>query len=164
MHIKTSFLSAFCLALLMTAGCGSTVPAKAPEFGGEWTPLNQFEDGIQVMPLRTRYHYGALPIDVSLVQMLQRWAKDSGVTLDQRCDNDFSLPSQLLALRAPSLHAGLTALNGVYRDKKLQLSINRTNGAIVMRCATESPQPPAPSLPAPSPETVVPPGRPPGAV
>lgn len=81
-------ISIAAVAALMVAGCATK---SAPDFGGRWKPVNRFAVATTEIPLYSSYVYQASPMDGTLKAMLERWAKDSGRTLDYRLNSDFTL-------------------------------------------------------------------------
>ena len=128
---------ATCIGL---SGCNFVSP-KASEHGGEWKKINTFSDDIRVIPLQTSYLYSALGIDTSLHQLLERWARDTGLEVELRCVNDYSLPSKLLQMKAPTLKLALQEINQTYSRQGVNVSLIGAGRTLKLTCETPATEP-----------------------
>lgn len=76
--------------------------------------MNQFRDAPVEIPLDPPYTFYAAPMDETLKAMLQRWAKDSGRTLDYRLDFDVTLYRPVADIHTTDLQQAASRLNAIY--------------------------------------------------
>jgi hypothetical protein len=107
-------------AALMLAGC-ATKPA--PDIGGRWKPVNRFASTTMEIPLYTSYVYQATPMDGTLKTMLERWAKDSGMTLDYRISSDYTLYGAVSAIGTTNPQQAMVDLSSAYAAQGVSVSI-----------------------------------------
>jgi len=113
---------------------GCSVNPKASDFGGEWVPINQFSDDIKVIPLEAPYKYSGLRIDTSLRQMLERWARDTGLSFQMKCVNDYSIPHKILSMNASNLKAALDEVNEIYLREGLKVFLDESRKNLILSC------------------------------
>ncbi len=123
--MKQAFLSKGCVvavvtAAVMLAGC-ATKPA--PDFGGRWKPVNNFARTTQEIPLYSSYVYQASPADGTLKTMLERWAKDSGMSLDYRLSSDYTLFNAVSTLSTTNPQQAMIDLSAAYSAQGVLVSI-----------------------------------------
>lgn len=123
--MKQAFLSKGCIvavvtAAVMLAGC-ATKPA--PDFGGRWKPVNRFANTTQEIPLYSSYVYQATPMDGTLKAMLERWAKDSGMTLDYRLSSDYTLYGAVSAITTTNPQQAMIDVSAAYAGQGVSVSI-----------------------------------------
>ena len=82
--LTTAMALAMTTAILMSA-CRT---APAPDFGGEWRPVNRFDESTREIPLDPAYTYYALPMDGTLKGLLARWARDTHSRLSYQLASD----------------------------------------------------------------------------
>ncbi|TZF91492.1 hypothetical protein [Cognatilysobacter lacus] len=121
-------------SLVLLAACASP---PAPKVTGRWTPVNHYGDQPQVIPLRPAYVYYVAPVDRTLKGLLERWARDSRMTLDYRHDSDFTLYRPVADVHADDLHAAVGALVALYAAQ--QVAIDVEGDRIVVRRAVVAP-------------------------
>jgi ABC-type uncharacterized transport system auxiliary subunit len=107
-------------AMLMLAGC-ATKPA--PDFGGRWKPVNRFASTTMEIPLYTSYVYQASPMDGTLKTMLERWAKDSGMTLDYRLSSDYTLYGAVSTIGTTNPQQAVVDVSAAYAGQGVLVSI-----------------------------------------
>lgn len=131
---RRSGISSFVfLNIILVAGCASGV--KEPnDFGDSWTALNTYTQKIETIPRYKPYVYQATKLDGSLIGLITRWAKDSKLKSILTCSNDYSLPHQIEAINLMSIELALDALNKIYKDQKVNLTIDKDK-AIVFECS-----------------------------
>lgn len=135
--MKQAFLSngsivAVAVALLL-AGC-ATKPA--PDFGGRWKPVNRFASTTMEIPLYSSYVYQATPMDGTLKAMLERWAKDSGMTLDYRLSSDYTLYGAVANISTTNPQQAVIDLTSAYAGQGVSISI--VGNQIVVQTAAPS--------------------------
>ncbi len=123
--MKQAFLSKGCVVAVVTtavmlAGC-ATKPA--PDFGGRWKPVNNFASTTQEIPLYSSYVYQASPMDGTLKTMLERWAKDSGMSLDYRLSSDYTLFKALSTLSTTNPQQAMIDVSAAYSGQGVSVSI-----------------------------------------
>ncbi len=136
--MKQAFLSKGCVvavvaAAIMMAGC-ATKPA--PDFGGRWKPVNRFANTTQEIPLFSSYVYQASPMDGTLKTMLERWAKDSGMTLDYRITSDYTLYGAVSTIATTNPQQAMIDLSAAYAGQGISVSI--VGNQIVVQTAVPS--------------------------
>lgn len=107
-------------AAVMLAGC-ATKPA--PDIGGRWKPVNRFASTTMEIPLYTSYVYQATPMDGTLKTMLERWAKDSGMTLDYRISSDYTLYGVVSTISTTNPQQAVIDLSSAYSAQGVSVSI-----------------------------------------
>lgn len=117
-HISKGFIAI--AAAVMLAGC-ATKPA--PDIGGRWKPVNRFATTTTEIPLYTSYVYQATPMDGTLKTMLERWAKDSGMTLDYRISSDYTLYGAVSAINTTNPQQAVIDLSSAYSAQGVSVSI-----------------------------------------
>ena len=118
--VKGSISVITAAAVLLLAGC-ATKPA--PDFGGRWKPVNRFASTTMEIPLYTSYVYQASPMDGTLKSMLERWAKDSGMTLDYRISSDYTLYGAVSTIGTTNPQQAVIDLSAAYAGQGLVVSI-----------------------------------------
>jgi hypothetical protein len=124
------------LTALLLGGC-ATQPAA--EFGGRWKPVNRFSKTTSEIPLYTSYVYQASPMDGTLKTMLERWARDSGMTLDYRISSDYTLYRGVAEISNTSPQAALVELTAAYAGQGISVSIIGNRIVVDRAVAAESP-------------------------
>jgi hypothetical protein len=117
---KGSIRVAMTAVALLLAGC-ATKPA--PDFGGRWKPVNRFASTTMEIPLYTSYVYQATPMDGTLKTMLERWAKDSGMTLDYRLSSDYTLYGAVSTIGTTNAQQAVTDVSAAYAGQGVLVSI-----------------------------------------
>lgn len=134
--MKQAFLSKALItaaATLMLAGC-ATKPA--PDIGGRWKPVNRFASTTMEIPLYTSYVYQATPMDGTLKTMLERWAKDSGMTLDYRLSSDYTLYGAVSSIGTTNPQQAMIDVTSAYAGQGVSVSI--VGNQIVVQSASPS--------------------------
>ncbi len=121
-------------AALMVAGCATK---SAPDFGGRWKPVNRFAAATTEIPLYSSYVYQASPMDGTLKAMLERWAKDSGRTLDYRLSSDFTLYGAVSNIDTTNAQQAVIDLTAAYAAQGISVSI--VGNQIVVQSAGSTP-------------------------
>jgi hypothetical protein len=122
--------------VVVLASC-ATPPA--PKVSGRWTPVNHYGDQPQAIPLRPAYVYYAAPVDRTLKGLLERWARDSRMTLDYGHDADFTLYRPVADVHSDDLHAAVASLGALYASQQVAIAVE--GGRIVVRRAAAAPAP-----------------------
>lgn len=130
-HVTKGFIVV--AAALMLAGC-ATKPA--PDIGGRWKPVNRFASTTMEIPLYTSYVYQATPMDGTLKTMLERWAKDSGMTLDYRISSDYTLYGAVSTIGTTNPQQAVIDLSSAYAAQGVSVSI--VGNQIVVQSAATS--------------------------
>jgi hypothetical protein len=130
---KGSIGVATAMSMLLLAGCAT---APAPDFGGRWQPVNRFARTTMEIPLYTSYVYQASPMDGTLKTMLERWAKDSGMTLDYRISSDYTLYGAVSSIETTNPQQAVVDLSAAYAGQGVLVSI--VGSRIVVQSASSS--------------------------
>lgn len=130
-HITKSLIAV--AGALILAGC-ATKPA--PDIGGRWKPVNRFASTTMEIPLYTSYVYQATPMDGTLKTMLERWAKDSGMTLDYRISSDYTLYGAVSTIGTTNPQQAMIDLSSAYAAQGVSVSI--VGNQIVVQSAATS--------------------------
>ncbi len=118
-------------AAMLVIACSAP---QAPDFEGRWKPLNQFEKKIRVIPKTRPYAYEVIQLDTTLASVLERWALDSKVKFKSSCDSDYSLPTSITQLKAPTLEQGIKQVNDIYLQQGVQVGFNSAEGVLNFDC------------------------------
>ncbi|TDV31231.1 hypothetical protein N440_2088 [Stenotrophomonas sp. CC22-02] len=127
-------MSIAAVAALMVAGCATK---SAPDIGGRWKPVNRFAAATTEIPLYSSYVYQASPMDGTLKAMLERWAKDSGRTLDYRLSSDFTLYGAVSSIDTTNAQQAVIDLTAAYAAQGISVSI--VGNQIVVQSAGATP-------------------------
>jgi len=107
------------LVSLGLVGCG-TQPAR--DFRGSWKPVNRFQALPTEIPLDRPYTFYAAPMDETLRTMLERWAKDTGRTLDYQLGYDVTLYRPVADIHTPDLAQAADQLSTIYAAQGVQVT------------------------------------------
>ncbi|MBL8263631.1 MAG: TcpQ domain-containing protein [Xanthomonadaceae bacterium] len=129
-------LTKFLLVLATVVALSSCATRPAPDFGGRWKNINRFAEETQAIPLQDTYLFYASPMDGTLKAMLERWAKDSNMTLAYRHPMDYTLHSAVAEIRTPSLQEAVSQLNAAFAAQ--QVSVGVSGDEIVVRVSSGS--------------------------
>ncbi|HZX80783.1 MAG TPA: hypothetical protein VFE72_07525 [Lysobacter sp.] len=124
-------------SLLLIAGLAACATPPPAQVRGRWKPVNHFGEQPQAIALKPAYVYYAAPMDRTLKALLERWARDSHMTLDYRHDSDFTLYRPVADVRGNDLHAALGQLGALYAPQQVAIAIEADR--IVVRRAEASP-------------------------
>ncbi|MGV7193819.1 hypothetical protein [Xanthomonas sp. NCPPB 1325] len=109
--------------LLATAALSSCATKPAADFGGRWKPVNRFAETPTELPLHSSYVYQATPMDGTLKTMLERWAKDSNMTLAYNITSDYTLYSAVAKVDTTSIKQAVEELSAVYATQGVLVSV-----------------------------------------
>lgn len=138
---KWSSVGICVLALIVLAGCSAPKPR---DFHGKWLPVNRFSTTATPIPLQHPYAYFASPLDATLKSLLERWARDTGMRVDYRLGDDFTLYTPVSAIHTADVESALSQLNSIYASQDVYITVDR--GAFVVDAKRLAP--PAASSPA----------------
>ncbi|MGH8050367.1 MAG: TcpQ domain-containing protein [Arenimonas sp.] len=128
---KTATLSCFAgLSLLVLTACATR---PAPDLAGRWKPINRYAVTPQEIPLYQSYVFFVSPLDGTLKNTLERWAKDSKMTLSYLHPSDFTLHAQAADIRTSNLQDALNQLSAAYASQ--QVIVMSEQNQIVVRIA-----------------------------
>lgn len=111
-----------------TTGC-ATKPA--PEYGGRWKAVNRYGETPQEIPLYQAYMFYPSPMDGTLKTMLERWSRDSKMTLSYLHASDFTLHAAVAEIRTNSLQDAVSQLTAAYAAQGV--SVTTEGNQIVVR-------------------------------
>lgn len=123
--VRTCLL--LCLVLL-AAACG---PRPAPDISGRWKAVNRYAEQTEEIPLYQTYMFQAAPMDRTLKTMLERWAKDSKMTLVYQHSSDFTLHAPVAQLHTTNLQEAVSQLSSIYAAQQVLVTADSTR--IVVR-------------------------------
>jgi len=134
---KTVTLSWFaCLSVLVLTAC---VTRPAPDLAGRWKPINRYAVTPQEIPLYQSYVFFVSPLDGTLKSTLERWSKDSKMTLSYLHPSDFTLHAQVADIRTSNMQDAINQLSAAYAAQ--QVVIVSEQNQIVVRLAEGSASP-----------------------
>ena len=131
-HSFRPFVAAALLALL--AAC-ATQPA--PRVPGRWKPVNRYGDTPEAIPLRPSHIYFVAPVDRTLKGLLERWARDSHMTLDYQHEADFTLYRPVADVHGDDLHGVLSSVAALYAAQGVAIEL-QGDRIFVLRTGTAS--------------------------
>lgn len=121
--------------LMLVATAATTACASAaPEYGGRWKSVNRYADIPQEIPLVQAYAFYPSPMDGTLKTMLERWARDSKMTLSYQHPSDFTLHSAVADIRTNNLQEAVSQLTTAFAQQGV--SITTEGNQIVVRGST----------------------------
>jgi hypothetical protein len=112
------------------AGCATR---PAPEYGGRWKEVNHYAEVPQELPLYQAYQFYPSPMDGTLKTMLERWARDSKMTLSYMHASDFTLHAAVAQIRTNDLAEAASQLSIAYAPQGV--SVTTEGNQIVVRSA-----------------------------
>ena len=121
------------LSLLVLTAC---VTRPAPDLAGRWKPINRYAVTPQEIPLYQSYVFFVSPLDGTLKNTLERWSKDSKMTLSYLHPSDFTLHARVADIRTSNLQDALNQLSAAYAAQ--QVVIVTEQNQIVVRIAEGS--------------------------
>jgi len=124
--------------VLILVGCATPPPAQVR---GRWTPVNHYGEQPQAIALKPAYVYYATPVDRTLKGLLDRWARDSRMTLDYGHDSDFTLFRPVADVHSDDLHAAVSRLGVLYAPQQVAIAVE--GDRIVVRRAAAAAAPAA---------------------
>lgn len=136
-------------AMVMVAGCATR---PAPDFGGRWKPVNRFDSTPTEIPLYSSYAFQASPMDGTLKVMLERWAADSGMTLEYRLGSDYTLHGGVARISTTSAQQAVADVSTAYAAQGVSVSI--VGNKIVVASAAAVPTAAARPVPDAAPASV----------
>lgn len=98
--------------------------------------MHGFAEAPQAIPLQQAYLYRALPADVTLKNMLSRWARDRKMSLSYLHSNDYTLYEPVARIQTSSLDVAVGALSDAYAPQGVVIAVQ--NNQIVVRAASAS--------------------------
>jgi hypothetical protein len=136
--LKSVVRSIFCALMLpaIIAACGTT---PAPDYSGRWRAVNRFSETTEAIPLNQSYVFQASPMDGTLKKMLERWAKDSNMTLAYLHPSDFTLHAPVASIRTGNAQEAMSQLNAIYSAQLV--SVAAEGNQIVVRYAEQAAAP-----------------------
>ena len=124
------------LSLLVLTAC---VTRPAPDVAGRWKPINRYAATPQEIPLYQSYVFFVSPLDGTLKNTLERWSKDSKMTLSYLHPSDFTLHAQVADIRTSSMQDALNQLSVAYAAQHIVIVTEQNQ--IVVRLAEDSASP-----------------------
>ena len=118
------------LSLLVLTAC---VTRPAPDLAGRWKPVNRYAVTPQEIPLYQSYVFFVSPLDGTLKNTLERWSKDSKMTLSYLHPSDFTLHTQVADIRTSNLQDALNQLSAAYAPQHVVVVAEQNQ--IVVRLA-----------------------------
>ena len=122
------------LLVIVIGACTGCATTPAPEYGGLWKPVNHYADTPQELPLHQTYQFYPSPMDGTLKTMLERWARDSKMSLSYQHTSDFTLHAAVAGIRTNDLAEAASQLSDAYAAQGV--SITTEGNRIVVRSAT----------------------------
>lgn len=123
---KIYFFVSFFL-MMLTSGCAN---APLSAVSDDWRPLNIYQNSIQPIPLKRVYYFHAMEIDGSLKGLLERWSSDNSIELVYGIESDFTLTTEVSAIKKTELSPAIAMLNDIYAKSGARISVE--DGKIVV--------------------------------
>jgi hypothetical protein len=130
-QLSRAVASVFALGLLQACA----VP-KAVDIADNWRPINTLSATPQEIPLKEEaelLRFQMLPTDATLRNMLERWAKEYGGTLDWQYPSDLTLVSGLESVKDNNLQRALNTVRRSYAAQKLRVQVSASKAVLVTR-------------------------------
>jgi hypothetical protein len=122
------------ILMLVVMAATTACASAAPEYGGRWKSVNRYADIPQEIPLYQAYAFYPSPMDGTLKTMLERWARDSKMTLSYQHPSDFTLHSAVADIRTNNLQEAVSQLTTAFAQQGV--SITTEGNQIVVRGST----------------------------
>jgi hypothetical protein len=119
------------ILMLVVLAATTACATAAPEYGGRWKPVNRYAEMPQEIPLYQAYAFYPSPMDGTLKTMLERWARDSKMTVSYLHPSDFTLHSGVAGIRTNSLQEAASQLTAAFSQQGV--SITAEGSQIVVR-------------------------------
>ncbi|MEO8001709.1 MAG: TcpQ domain-containing protein [Arenimonas sp.] len=107
-------LTVLWIALVSVFFVTACATRPAPNLAGRWKPVNRYAVTPQEIPLYQSYVFFVSPLDGTLKSTLERWAKDSKMTLSYLHPSDFTLYAQVADIRTSNLQDALNQMSAAY--------------------------------------------------
>lgn len=120
-------------ALLLLQACAAP---KATDISDNWKPVNSLAAKPQEIPLKEEAElpkFQMLPTDATLRHMLDRWAKESGGSLDWQYPSDLTLVSGLDGVKDNNLQRALNTVRKTYAAQKLRIQVSANKTMLVTK-------------------------------
>ena len=121
-------------SLLVLQAC--VAPPVASDMADNWKPLNSLAEVPQEIPLKEEvalHKYQMLPTDMSLRNMMERWAKESDGSLDWQYPADLTLVSGLSAIKDNNLQRALGVVRRTYAAQKVRVQVSPNKSMLVTK-------------------------------
>ncbi len=148
--MKQASLSKLWVAAVVAATLAGCATTPAPDFGGRWKPVNRFASTTMEIPLYTNYVYQPTPMDGTLKTMLERWAKDSGMTLEYKLSSDYTLYGAVSSIATSNPQQAMSDVSAAYAPQGISVSIVGNRIVAQSTASTLAPTASTASAPAPA--------------
>lgn len=135
--MQQAFALKIIFAVAAAVGLAACATTPAPDFGGRWKPVNRFDAATTEIPLYSSYSFQASPMDGTLKSMLERWAKDAGMTLDYRIASDYTLYGAVSRIGTTNAQQAVADVTEAYAAQGISVSIS--DNQIVVQAASAVP-------------------------
>ncbi len=141
--MKTTVIDArLWVAVLSMAAMTACATRPAPDFGGRWKPVNRYAQEPQEIPLQQAYAFYPSPMDGTLKNMLERWSRDSKMSLSYLHASDFTLHAGVADIRTSDLQQAAAQLSSAYAMQGVSVAVEG-NQIVVRNSATATAGTPA---------------------
>lgn len=109
---------------------------KAVDIADNWKPINTLGSKPQEIPLKEEAEllkFQMLPTDATLRNMLERWSKEHGGTLDWQYPSDLTLVSGLESIKDNNLQRALNTVRRSYAAQKLRIQVSASKAVLVTK-------------------------------
>ena len=109
---------------------------KAVDIAENWKPINTLGSKPQEIPLKEEAEllkFQMLPTDATLRNMLERWSKEYGGTLDWHYPSDLTLVSGLESIKDNNLQRALNSVRRNYAAQKLRIQVSASKAVLVTK-------------------------------
>jgi hypothetical protein len=113
----------------------------APDFRGRWRPVNELDTTPRAIPLQPVQRFFVLPVDRTLKDVVERWAKESGRRAAYRAPTNFSVHIDAAKVSASTLETAAAQLADAYRSQAILISVEPR--LIIVSTGAAAPAPPS---------------------
>lgn len=132
-HLSVTRFPSVLLCAALLQACA--VP-KAVDIADNWKPINTLGSKPQEIPLKEEAEllkFQMLPTDATLRNMLERWSKEYGGTLDWQYPSDLTLVSGLESIKDNNLQRALNSVRRNYAAQKLRIQVSASKAVLVTK-------------------------------
>ena len=133
---RNLFAQKMVFAVALAAVLHGCAAPKATDMADNWRPINSLAAKPQEIPLKEEAEllkFQMLPTDATLRNMLERWSKEYGGTLDWQYPSDLTLVSGLESIKDNNLQRALNSVRRNYAAQKLRIQVSASKAVLVTK-------------------------------